>query len=123
MENKKSWIRSLLSQKPAKPERSIFPVDRLRPLHTLTGHTGPVSSLVISPDGQTLISASSDRTIKIWDLTQGKEVRTLSGHDPAGITSLAVSPDSQTLVSGTAGRIIRIWDLAQGKEVHTLSGH
>ena len=110
---------------PKMPMPQPFPVDHLRLLHTLTGHTGYVSRLAISPDGRTLVSGGgyNDKTIRIWDLVQGKEVHTLSGHDRAGITSLVISPDGQTLVSGTGGRTIRIWDLAQGKEVHTLSGH
>jgi WD40 repeat protein len=39
-------------------------------VHTFRGHTGLISSLAFSPDGQRLYSGSRDRTVKAWDLTQ-----------------------------------------------------
>jgi WD40 repeat protein len=36
--------------------------------HTLTGHTGAVEALVVAPDGSWLASASTDGTVRIWDL-------------------------------------------------------
>jgi len=46
----------------------------------MTGHRGRVSSLTISADGKRLVSGSYDKTIKVWDLDAGKEIRTLRGH-------------------------------------------
>src|SRR5262249_5486173 len=60
--------------------------------HTLYGHTGDVRSLALSGDGKRLVSGSSDKTIKVWDLQAGKEPLTLPGH--AGpVLSLALSGD------------------------------
>lgn len=65
---------------------------------TLSGHRNWVSALAISPDGQTLASASLDRTIKLWSLETGKLLKTLySGR----ATTIAFSPDGQTLASGS----------------------
>ena len=49
-------------------------------LRTLSGHTDSVKAVAIAPDGKTAISASWDKTLKIWDTETGTEVRTLTGH-------------------------------------------
>ena len=41
-------------------------------LLTLSGHTGAVTSVAFSPGGQTLISASTDKSIKLWDAGSGQ---------------------------------------------------
>ncbi len=77
---------------------------------TLTGHSGGVSSLAISPDGQTLVSGSADQTIKVWDLPGQELIETLTGHS-GGVYSVAISPDGQTLASGSADQTIKIWSM------------
>jgi WD40 repeat protein len=91
-------------------------------VHTITGHSHHVRSVAISPDGQTLVSGSNDKTIKIWQLSTGQELRTLTGHS-GWISSLAISPDGQTLVSGSWDKTIKIWQLSTGQELRTLTGH
>ena len=81
---------------------SPLTADKLTLLRTLTGHTDPVWSVAISPDGLTLVSGSFDHTIKVWNLPTGKELRTLTGHTDS-VNSVAISPDGQTLVSGSRG--------------------
>src|SRR4028118_356763 len=49
-------------------------------LRTRSGHTDSVNGVAIAPDGNTAISASWDKTLKIWDTETGTEVRTLTGH-------------------------------------------
>ncbi len=90
--------------------------------NTLTGHSEGITSIVISPDGQTLVSGSWDNNIKIWNLKNGNLIRTLSGHSNV-IDSIVISPDGQTLVSGSADRTIKIWNLKNGNLIRTLSGH
>ncbi|AKG23018.1 serine/threonine-protein kinase [Calothrix sp. 336/3] len=89
---------------------------------TLTGHSGYVVSVAISPDTKTLVSGSGDNTIKLWDLKTGKEIRTVPGHSDS-INSVAISPDGKTLVSGSGYKDIKLWDLKTGKEIRTLTGH
>ncbi|MEG4861575.1 WD40 repeat domain-containing protein [Microcoleus sp. K1-B6] len=91
-------------------------------VRTLTRHFDSVNSVAISPDGQTLVSGSRDKTIKIWQLSTGRELRTLTGHSN-GVCSLAISPDGQTLVSGSDDKTIKIWQLSTGQELRTLTGH
>jgi WD40 repeat protein len=64
----------------------------------LVGHTGDVESIAFSPDSRILASGSKDKTIKLWNLEDGKVVHTLIGHTDR-IFSLAFSPDGRFLVS------------------------
>jgi len=89
---------------------------------TLSGHSGSVWSVAISPDGQTLVSGSEDQTIKIWNLTTGQLSRTLSGHSDT-VRSLALSQDGKILASGSGDRTIKLWDLQTGKLLRNLEGH
>jgi len=91
-------------------------------VNTLTGHSGSVNSIAISPDGNTLVSGSADNTIKIWNLGTGVLKFTLIGHS-GSVNSVAISLDGNTLVSGSYDKTIKIWDLATGVLKFTLTGH
>lgn len=87
----------------AKPQTQTW-----RCVNTLIGHVNWVFSIAISPDGQTLASGSSDKTIKIWQLGTGKLLRTLTGHSQ-WVRSVAFSSDGQTLASSSRDMTIKIW--------------
>ena len=89
---------------------------------SLSGHQAAVRGVSFSPDGKTLASASSDKTIKLWSMTDGKELRTLFGHQDE-VTSVSFSPDGKTVASASRDNTIKLWNVADGKELRTLSGH
>ncbi|MEA5626152.1 serine/threonine-protein kinase [Nostoc sp. UHCC 0251] len=96
-----------------------------RCLHTLTGHSGTLSSvnaLAISPDSHTLASGSDDNTIKLWDLNTKKVLASLSGHSQA-VKSVAFSPDGQILATASDDKTIKLWQVETLKEICTLLGH
>ena len=65
----------------------------------LRDHTQPVKlSIAFTPDGRTLITASHDLTLKLWDAAWGKEMGTLGAHSD-WIRSLAISPNGKLLAS------------------------
>jgi WD40 repeat protein len=89
---------------------------------TLYGHTGPVSSVTMSPDGARLATGSWDRTAKVWDAVTGRELLTLKGHT-GRLFRVAFSPDGRRLATGSEDRTVRIWDAVTGRELVTLKGH
>lgn len=85
------------------------------------GHYKKINHITFSPDGNHLASASEDKSLKVWDLTTGKEFRTMRGHKKA-VSRVFFSPDGQTLVSGggrSDGSII-FWDWKTGKKLHHI---
>ena len=86
------------------------------------GHSASVLSCAWSPDGQRLLSASDDNTLKVWDARNGAELLTLQGHS-AFVMSCAWSPDGQRLLSASADKTLKVWDARNGAVLLTLQGH
>src|SRR5437588_124684 len=87
-----------------------------------TGHTQGITSLSFSPDGNLLASASNDNTIKIWDVTTGRELRTYARHKNLAL-SVAWSSDGGRVASGDCDTKIHIWDPETGNTLRVLVGH
>jgi WD40 repeat protein len=85
-------------------------------------HHGFVASLAFTPDGKTLISASGDGLVRLWDTSTHKERHLLQGHKGAAL-SLSLNRDGRTLASGGQDGTVRLWDLRDGKELRRLEGH
>jgi WD40 repeat protein len=83
-----------------------------------------VWTVAYSPNGQHIISGSSDKTIRIWDAETGAAIGTpLEGHT-ASVGSVAYSPNGRHIISGSGDNTIRIWDADTGAAVgNPLKGH
>jgi WD40 repeat protein/serine/threonine protein kinase len=93
-----------------------------RIVFTLPAQQGRRCCLAFSPDGGQLASGGANQAVKIWDMTTGKMVRTLSGHK-AEVLGVAYSSDGRRLASAGADRTAKVWDLTSGREACTLLGH
>jgi WD40 repeat protein len=93
-----------------------------RSLHTFKGHSGHIHDMAMTPDGKRAISASDDKTLRLWDLENGQCLRTLEGH-LASVYSVAITPDGKRALSGSWDYTLRLWDLESGQSIHTLEGH
>jgi WD40 repeat protein len=79
------------------------------------GHSGTVTSVAFSRDGQLLASGSWDKTIKLWDVEGRRELRTLAGHTDK-VNAVAFSPNGKLLASGGQDGAVKLWDTTNGKE-------
>lgn len=87
-------------------------------LHTLKGHRAAVNSVHFK--GNTIATASGDRTVRLWNLTTGIMIRTIGAH-PRGIA--CVNMADSLVVTGSSDHVIKIFDMTSGEEVRTLRGH
>jgi WD40 repeat protein len=78
-----------------------------------------VLSAAFSPDGARIVTASDDRTARIWDAHSGQTIATLAGHE-SKVYGAAFSPDGTRIVTASHDHTARIWDARSGKTIATL---
>ena len=112
--------------------RAQQPMGDVLPMLNTGGHTLPIVGISFTPDGRQLVSASEDKTIRVWDLPTGKTVRTIRGESTLGIQgkiyAIALSPDGKWLAVGGWNSDqsvfnefgIRLYDFGSGRLVVRL---
>ncbi len=78
--------------------------------------------VTFSPDGRFLLAGSRDKTLKLWEVKDGRKLRTFVGHED-WVNGVAFAPDARVAASGSDDTTIRIWDITTGQAVRVLTGH
>ena len=78
-----------------------------------------VYCLAISPDGRYMVSGGEDKSLHLWDVETGDQVRRFDGHEaPIHHVSMLYSGNvHRALSSGSDDRTVRLWDLDSGQEL------
>lgn len=92
------------------------------PTKVLVGHTDPVYAVAISPEGTLAATGSFDKSIKLWDVRSGKELRTLAGKGghTNQVLCVAFSPEGSLLASGGSDNTVKLWDVPTRTPVRSL---
>jgi WD40 repeat protein len=80
----------------------------------LAEQTDEVISVAFSPDGRAFLSGGSDKTLKLWDIATGREIRTFVGHTDS-VIAVAFSPDGRNALSGSSDRTLKVLGRRDGK--------
>jgi len=78
--------------------------------------------LFLPPNGDQIVSASRDKTIKIWETSTGYCQKTLRGHED-WVRALAITDDGAVLASAGHDKTIRLWDIAKSECLNVLREH
>ncbi len=95
-------------------------IDEVKQFNSLQGHHSYVRGVTFSPDGETIATASDDKTVKLWNRS-GQMLKTFDAHTGV-INSISFSSDGQTLVTASNDRTVKLWN-RDGKLIKTLTGH
>lgn len=86
------------------------------------GHYATIKAVAYTPDGKYLLTGSRDKTIKLWEIASGRELKTYFGHTST-INDLVVSKNGKFFISSGADHTARMWDISSGKLLKTFYGH
>jgi WD40 repeat protein len=129
---------------PSIPSTAVNRPVQIVPLRSFEGHTGPVLDVAFSPDGKLAVSCSGhihnqvvgDRTVRLWDVSTGEQLRCLNASqiqvDPAlikrsrlfgEIYSVDFAPDGRHVAFCGAAGMVGLWDAKTGDVVCLFVGH
>ncbi|KAK4748254.1 hypothetical protein SAY87_014840 [Trapa incisa] len=92
-----------------------------RLLDILSGHEGPVHGLMFSPASAILASSSWDKTVRLWDVFDGKGATETFRH-MHDVLTVIYRPDGKQLASSTLDGQIHFWDPIDGLLMYTIEG-
>jgi len=86
------------------------------------GHTNAVRQVRFTPDSRAIMTASEDRTARLWDVETGELLRTFRGHG-RGLKAAALAPNGRSLATASYDLTLRLWNVATGSETQRLIAH
>jgi WD40 repeat protein/tRNA A-37 threonylcarbamoyl transferase component Bud32 len=92
-----------------------------RLIHRLVGHTHIVWCVALSPDGRRALSGSEDKSMRLWDVATGREVRRFPHNE--WVMGVCFSPDSRWGLSSTGNGDVVLWELETGRDLRHFRGH
>ena len=83
-----------------------------------------MTTAVFSPDGKRVLTASWDKTARLWDVASGRLKQQLIGHS-SSVEDAAFSPDGRLIVTAAeeVDKTARVWDAERGELLRVLEGH
>ena len=86
-------------------------------------HSRTINSLVLSKDGSTVLTASNDNTLIMWDLATGQVVKRFAGHtDDVNVGLFSPDPGNPFIISGSDDQTIILWDIDSGQPLRRYRG-
>ena len=95
-------------------------------IRVFSGHRDSVTSAAISPDGRFALSGSTDKTVRLWNMSDGHLIRTIDGFtDVSFMTGIIVSfsPTGKYFLTGSDEKTVQLWETGSGREVKTFAGN
>ena len=93
----------------------------IQPVRELAGHGKPVTAVaLILPAGTQVLSGSEDGTVRVWDINNGRQVRTMN--HGGSVTDVAASPDGKAFASTSTANTAKLWNAANGQQIAEVKG-
>jgi WD40 repeat protein len=112
----KRWLPALPPPPPPPPDKKPDLESKLvGEIWKFEGHDAAVHQVAFSPSGKSAVSCGGDKTIRLWDLTTGKEKRKCDAAEHQEVTVAAFTWDGRRLLSGGKDKTVRVWNVEDGK--------
>src|SRR5262249_27001956 len=86
-------------------------------------HDDNATDVTFSPDGRWVLTASDDRTARVWDVVTGKPRFAVPLRHGHAVLRASFSPDGSRILTASADRTAGVWDAVTGRRIATLAGH